>query len=731
MSTTSNRFSGQKGSVLVQFALMLGVLLGILGVLDLCYMLYAKRDLQRNADLAALHAVQFIGTAAAQSAPQSPCVQGGNDSVQANWLPLNPTVPVSVDVICGQWDPNAYPAPTYFVPSSDSVNAVKVELTGRSPFFFPANLDRTIKVQAIATRGVGKPVAAFSIGSKLVQVGACGQGAAPLEQILTMVGAGNLCASVNSYDGLANASVSASGLLKALGLPLDADLSAGNVNELLALKKVSLGELLDVAATVSGHKEFLDLNAQLLSTLGARLKADALKIEIPLGSGPDGPGIFAGIDAANSDKAAALDVKVKVLDIITAAVGVATTGRGLEVPNLAVSVPGLLDNLIKVRVGITEPPSIAIGGVGASAYNAQVRVHINIDTTGGAIGGLLQLLGTKVKLPIFIDMTRASATIKEVSCRVPAKDSSLKLEVKSALAQVCVGKPDGDPFSTRAPICESIGKETLVSALGLIKIEQKLVIPVLEQPSQWLELKEGDRKTTEENPLLLGSTLSGLLNELTRILGEDLLGASSGGSWTAVQSESAALDMVDYYLGISQPQHPDGALPLSNGAMDPPGAYDVYKLRDRLKKDIDRPKNGKFLLMPWQSSAWDSWMHSLHLAHVSSGGQYGGGNGCWANTPEGWVTSGAAGGAQSVKNFNACVKRELKEALMESPNPTPNYLQQFLSPLTELLQKILDPIGQLLSGPLLNDLLGIGLGKNDVEVISLGCSGANTGQLVY
>ena len=51
---------GQGGSILVQFALILGVLIAILGIVDVGYMYYAKRDLQRIADLAALEAVRGL-----------------------------------------------------------------------------------------------------------------------------------------------------------------------------------------------------------------------------------------------------------------------------------------------------------------------------------------------------------------------------------------------------------------------------------------------------------------------------------------------------------------------------------------------------------------------------------------------------------------------------------------------------------------------------------------------
>ncbi|MBQ0131526.1 MAG: pilus assembly protein, partial [Comamonas sp.] len=49
--------SPSRGSILVQFALLLMVLVVMLGVVQIGYLYYVKRDLQRMADAAALEAI--------------------------------------------------------------------------------------------------------------------------------------------------------------------------------------------------------------------------------------------------------------------------------------------------------------------------------------------------------------------------------------------------------------------------------------------------------------------------------------------------------------------------------------------------------------------------------------------------------------------------------------------------------------------------------------------------
>ena len=92
----------QGGSLLVQFALLGSVLFLLLGVVDLGYMYYAKRDLQRIADLAATQAAQAIN---AERSNRAACVAAGEDSITANWpVPLTRNSTQTV-VSCGNWNP--------------------------------------------------------------------------------------------------------------------------------------------------------------------------------------------------------------------------------------------------------------------------------------------------------------------------------------------------------------------------------------------------------------------------------------------------------------------------------------------------------------------------------------------------------------------------------------------------------------------------------------------------
>lgn len=718
----------QRGSILVQFSLFLGILVTILGIVDIGYMYYAKRDLQRIADQSAIEAAQNIEYRA--NADRDRCETAGNISIVNNWPIAIKRDDSATTVSCGNWNPapTVHPASRYFGTNGE-LNAAHVIVQGTSPIILPGPWNRTITAEAVAKREA--PLAEFSVGTKLVSAG-CHQQLAMLVQLLKIAGVGDPCIIVGGYEGLVGTQISASGLLKALGLPLDASLTIADVNDLLTAKNISLGELLDTALTLGGHTEFLDLNTKLLNLLGTKLGIDAFNLEIPLGSSNNGPGIFTNIQAPDSMAASALDIRLNVLDIVTAAVGVGTSGRGISIPDLSVAIPGILPNLLQVKVGIIEPPSIGIGGVGATAYNAQIRLYADVNTSGGFLGSLLQLLGTQIKLPIFIDVARAKGTITDISCRVPRKESTAKIKVDASIAQACIGKVTGEPFSTRTPICDSIQNETLINVAGLVKINNKVNINALNASYISPDIKTGETWQTPGNSLDLGTTFSDLVTELLRLVG-DLLANPGESTWTPAENSTAAQKMADYYLGIGS--NSLGTLPTVKLGADgllttaPNGAYNTDVLIDRLSAAIDRTSQNNqncllLIILCSPKNEWRTWGNSV--GRVDSGllglgilgPSYIGGGSCYSS----------ANGI--VSEFNTCIRNKLTEELMKAPTSSKpkNFLQILVNPILGILSNILTPLGNLLAGPILRDILGIELGINDVNLTSIGCGNA---QLVY
>jgi uncharacterized membrane protein len=118
-------------------------------------------------------------------------------------------------------------------------------------------------------------------------------------------------------------------------------------------------------------------------------------LQVQLGSLAGGSsGLFAEVIAPGANAASALGVGVNALDLLYSAIGVATQKHAVAVNGLS------LAGLVSAKTVLIEPPSVAIGGVGATAYTAQLRSWIEVDT------GNLPVIGhiARVKLPIMVDL---------------------------------------------------------------------------------------------------------------------------------------------------------------------------------------------------------------------------------------------------------------------------------------------------------------------------------------
>ncbi len=211
----------QRGAIVPMTAIFLALVVILLASIDIGYLFYKKRELQKMADMAALSGAQQIGKmVSGNTCAQAFAVATGN-AVQANHFSGTPAVQ------CGRWDPTLYTTAPYFsvyagglTPNGSPLpNAISVTLTQSYRSFFGIWLTRQVNASAIAKVQVSAPNAVFSVGSKLLQVNG---GVVP--GLLTVLGA-NINANAVGYDGLANVGISSSGLLAALGfqIPLTAD----------------------------------------------------------------------------------------------------------------------------------------------------------------------------------------------------------------------------------------------------------------------------------------------------------------------------------------------------------------------------------------------------------------------------------------------------------------------------------------------------------------------------
>ncbi|HTH74566.1 MAG TPA: TadG family pilus assembly protein, partial [Trinickia sp.] len=143
----------QRGAVAPIVALFMTIVIASLGALDVGNAFFARRALQRTADLAALAAAQTMDDACAQptaTALANARVNGFDANAAGN----------SLTIVCGRWEAN-----TAFVAANTAtpLNAVRVSAQRTVPYFF---LGPARRMSASAT-AKATTLGAFTIGTTL------------------------------------------------------------------------------------------------------------------------------------------------------------------------------------------------------------------------------------------------------------------------------------------------------------------------------------------------------------------------------------------------------------------------------------------------------------------------------------------------------------------------------------------------------------------------------------
>lgn len=733
----------QGGSLLVQFALLGSVLFLLLGIVDLGYMYYAKRDLQRIADLAATQAAQTIN---AERSNRAACVTAGEDSITANWpVPLTRSSAQTL-VSCGNWNP-ADPARQssggrFFDAASGPLNAARVTVGGTSPTIFPGTWSRLVVAEAIAMRN--DSVASFQVGSQLLRFNKD----TPLGGLLGLVGLDVGMLTLLDSKGLADAKISPAGLLKALGVNLGIEqLRALSPEGLANIASVTLLNVIDASiSAITDNALAVQLNALKTQVINLGLST----IKIPLGSLDDQKGLFAFLGAGRTDPLnAAMDVQLGIGDLLKTAIAIGANGHALK------NDIDLL-GLIKAKLTIVQPPTIAVGPVGTQGYSAQIRLNLNVDTDqllGGALKWLVKdILGTQVKLPIAVDITNATATLTALQCS--ASPQTMDLSVKSSILNACVGKMD--PNNKQS--CEKgLQDEQLITLLRLPVLTDKLWVPALEytDSTTGLGMEPGyedpadpnwskTNRSTQVNQLALGDTVdnivTGLLNLLSGLLQPP--GTTPTDITTRLLGSYLDASMVNGLYNVTSLTNLllNGRGVASDKDYMPPLLTSNFTFNNAIAKSC--------LLVACPSSTWNSGTFSAALNSYTSvpGGLL---DVLGISTYDNGYQS-CAGLLSSLLNWNGCVKHNVTKLLTSHPqylyaiNANSPEIQSLLNrdnnltctgalctllkPLiTGVLKPILNGVGGLLT-TVLKDTLGLEVGRTDIKALSIGC---DTAQLVF
>jgi len=707
-----------RGGMSVTMMLVLLGLVGMLGLVEVGYLYWAKRDAQKVVDLASMAGAQRLDLCSAD--------RRDNSAARGNAQKDNGFTG-TLAIQCGNWNPGRG-ADDHFSMTLDAaspLNAVKVVAT-RSvvPFFGQNTRLPTLRAEAVATRA--PPIAVFSVGSQLLRV----NGNTPLGNVLNLVGVNLDRTTLLGYDGLAQANVTPGGLLQALGIPVKANIGVAEFNALLAANRVSLGQLLDATATVLTNSGVANVDLRALrNALAAKLDLNQLNVQ--LGSTDAAGGLFAHIVAPEGPASPALQADVNALDLITTSISIASGGNGVAVNNLDIL------GMVKTQAAIIEPPSIAIGGVGTRAYNAQVRLKINIDTGGLALlGPVLNSLGIRLNLPIYADVTNAMGTLEALNCGATPPTATVR--VQSSLLRACVGRVDAANQFSQRNVCDTgLQNEQLLTLLGAPLVTDKISLNALTRDES-ITLAAGETASTYFNQAQVGTAVSGLVSELLRVLSNVLTPGKQGSS-----DATTAARLADQYLKAANPGN---------------GFYDAKKTIELLR--MGDPSRGIGALGDWElpnavpypcgllnletcfkpGSVWVGYNATV------TGEGMGGLSGVLGPILGGLVINRCNSLLSTLLNYNNCVKSNLAAYMQTRPGGLQDLgdgtgvidpgTDQFrcsgllclaLTPVLERLKPLLNGVGILLSQTLAQ-ILGLELGRTDVHMQSIQCSPA---QLVY
>ncbi|BEP50696.1 TadG family pilus assembly protein [Variovorax sp. V116] len=690
----TNREPGrrQTGSVVINAAIALSLIVIVLVGTELGYLFYMKRELQKAADLSALAGAQVLRPTECSKATTAASANAARN------LPFLASQ-YELTAVCGVWNPTKYTAGSHFssvLSGTDEINALSVTIVGRPPLLFPSlpgNEVRAVTVSAIAAKD--EPLAVFSVGSKLVDINPD----APLISILKFVGADISGSCGGCYSGLVGVKITPGGLLAELKIPVSTDLTIGDLNALLVAKKVTLGQLLNAVATIAGQTSLVSANATLVkSLLDAGVNADNLGIQLGTDSASGVRGLFAQITAPTS--ASALSAEVDALDLITTAVGIGTSGHAVNV-STGVSPIG-----VTLQSRIIEPPSIGIGPIGTKAYNSQVRIALDINSSGSVLGGLLGALGTEIHLPMAIDVVNAFGRLDAINCDVAPPEATI--HVDAPILNACIGNINPTALWSKSDVCTTdLGAMPLVKLLGINLLNGKVAIPALPYGEN-ITLSVGETKTTSRNPLNIGSTIEALLDQLLKLL----LGGNTGSDDTPASRASnpeIAAKLADYYITRSGSLTNVSAIKTllygDHLAWNRPGLLNLLPIpmpEEWAGKIAALPPGG---CTPLFGSPSASCIRTKLIESLQSSAQNG-------------IVGDLLGGLVDLVSNVLGLDRN---------GPGTPLLSTILGPLLELLQPILDSVGGFISN-LLGDTLGLELGRTDVHLQSLNCKNA---KLVY
>ncbi len=313
-----------------------------------------------------------------------------------------------------------------FVPNAGpNRNAVRITYrTTGTRFFGAALIDAPqITVSALAKTTTA---AAFSVGSRLAAL----EGGIVNDLLGGLLGS-NISLSVMDYNALLGTDVRLLSFLDALAIEIG--LTAGTYDDVLDAE-VTLGQIAKALSRTEGLSNAARSTTGTLAYQAGSGQAPKLRLSQLIDLGDTGGQVLqAGIDQIGLD--------IGVLDLITASAIAAGKGKQVAL-DLGGEVPGLLKT--KVSLAIGEPPQHApwyrIGSAGEVVRTAQTRLSVILEI--GMPGGLVSLLGARIRIPLYLEVAFAEARLRSISCASGPDTVRVEVDARPGVADLYLGEVD-------------------------------------------------------------------------------------------------------------------------------------------------------------------------------------------------------------------------------------------------------------------------------------------------
>ena len=410
----------RRGSIAVLAAVVAMMTMGFAALaIDTGKVFVDRRHAQSATDLAAIAAVSDLPNALKAATATAARNQFGDGT------------PITVELGVYSARPDLKPADRFVPAAATQANAARVTLRTTAALTFGAALfgrnSMDVVTRATAAQSA---LATFAIGSRLARLDG-----GLLNGLLSALLGTTVSLSVMDYEALLATNLDLFDVLTTL-----AARTGGGATTYAALlaKSVKPLDLLAAMAdsrSAAGNDRAAQALALLVRTLGDNPAQIALRAVIDTGR-------YDSLSIGDKPRVGAV---VSALDMLMA---LAQTLGGPTTVQLGVgaTVPGILDATVLLRIG--ERPQgtswVTVGAAGARVETAQMRLLID-----ARVAGLAPI--ASVRLPVYLDVAAASATLTQLTCGFPdAATSSATLSVQPSLADAWIGDVSPAAFNNLA-----------------------------------------------------------------------------------------------------------------------------------------------------------------------------------------------------------------------------------------------------------------------------------------